>query len=128
MHTQRRPLSPHLQVYHFPLTVILSIMHRITGVLLVFGNAALVVWLVAVAGGVSTYDPMSAWFASVAGRLVLIAWSGMLYFHLCNGVRHLFWDAGQGFELRTVDATAVAVLAATAVLTTLTWWLFLEVV
>ncbi len=126
MHAHRRPLSPHLQIYRLPLTAVLSIAHRITGVLLALGNVALVAWLVAVVAGDPVYASVHAWFASVPGRSLLVAWSAMLYFHLCNGVRHLFWDAGQGFELRTVDVTAVAALAATAALTALTWWLFSE--
>ncbi len=126
MDAQRRPLSPHLQIYRFPLTVVLSITHRLTGALLALANVALVAWLVAVASddGV-VYETLHEWFASVPGRLLLIAWSAILYFHLCNGIRHLFWDAGYGFDLHTTDLSAVAALLATAVLTALTWWLFL---
>ena len=125
MHVHRRPLSPHLQIYRFPLTVVLSITHRLTGALLALANVALVAWLIAVASDDgSMYETLHGWFASVAGQLLLIAWSAILYFHLCNGIRHLFWDAGYGFDLRTTDLTAVAALLATAVLTALTWWLF----
>ncbi len=125
MHAPHRPLSPHLQVYRFPLTVILSIAHRMTGALLALGQVALIAWLVAVAAGRPVYESAHAWFASVPGQVLLITWSLMLYFHLCNGIRHLFWDAGHGFELRTVDITAVITLIAAAALTALTWWLFL---
>lgn len=125
MQTPRRPLSPHLQIYRLPLTAVLSILHRITGVLLSFGVVALVGWLTAVVSDAAAYQTAYAWFASTPGMLALVAWSAMLYFHLCNGVRHLFWDAGRGFELRTVDVTAVATLAVTAALTALTWWFFL---
>ena len=123
-HAQRRPLSPHLQVYHFPLTAILSIAHRITGALLALGNVVLVAWVAAVAVDARTYGWMHALFVSLPGRIALVAWSLMLYFHLCNGVRHLFWDAGWGFDTRTVDLTAIAALAGTVTLTALTWWLF----
>lgn len=126
MHAHRRPLSPHLQIYRFPLTVVLSITHRLTGALLALANVALVLWLIAVAlDDASMYETLHGWFASVPGRLLLVAWSAILYFHLCNGVRHLFWDAGYGFDLRTTDLTAVAVLLVTATLTALTWWLIL---
>ena len=125
MQTPRRPLSPHLQIYRLPLTAVLSILHRITGTLLALGVIALVAWLAAAASGDAAYQTVHAWFASTPGMLALVAWSAMLYFHLCNGVRHLFWDAGRGFELRTVDVTAVAALIVTAALTALTWWFFL---
>lgn len=126
MHAHRRPLSPHLQIYRFPLTVVLSITHRLTGALLALANVALVAWLIAVAlDSGAMYETLHGWFTSVPGRLLLVAWSAILYFHLCNGVRHLFWDAGYGFDLRTTDLTAVAVLLATAALTALTWWLIL---
>ncbi len=124
MHTQRRPLSPHLQIYRFPLTVVLSVAHRITGALLSLGAVALVAWLVAVAAGDLLYEPVYVYFASTPGQIMLVVWSAMLYFHLCNGVRHLFWDAGLGFDLRVVDLSAVATLAVTVLLTALTWWLF----
>lgn len=124
-HAHRRPLSPHLQIYRFPLTVVLSITHRITGALLALGNVALVVWLAAAAAGGGAYQTLHGWFASAPGTVALVAWSAMLYFHLCNGVRHLFWDAGRGFTLRAVDATSFATLAAAAALTAATWWWFL---
>lgn len=122
---RRRPLSPHLQIYRLPLTALLSISHRITGVLLSLGNIVLVAWLVAVALGGPAYDLLHGWFTSVAGIGALIAWSAALYFHLCTGIRHLFWDAGYGFEANTVDISSMAALAATAVLTVVTWWILL---
>lgn len=124
MHTPRRPLSPHLQVYRLPLTAVLSIAHRITGFLLALGVSALVVWLVTLAAGKPAYEEVHQFFASLPGQILLVAWSAMLYFHLCNGVRHLFWDIGHGFELRTVDISAVLALVVTALLTALTWQMF----
>lgn len=120
-----RPLSPHLQIYRLPLTALLSISHRAAGVLLSLGNVILVAWLVAIALGGSGYDMLHGWFISAAGIGALIAWSTALYFHLCNGIRHLFWDAGYGFEAKTVDASAMAALVVTAVLTGATWWILL---
>ena len=124
MQVSRRPLSPHLQIYRLPLTAVLSIVHRITGFFLSIGVAALVAWLAAVAMGGTTYEAVHACFASLPGQGLLVAWSAMLYFHLCNGLRHLFWDAGHGFELRIVDITALLALIATVALTILTWQLF----
>ena len=127
MYTDHRPLSPHLQVYRLPLTAVLSIIHRIAGVLLSLGNVALVVWLLAIVAGGSTYESLYMWFASIPGQIILIMWSAMLYFHLCNGIRHLVWDVGRGFELRIVDISAVAALFFTVILTALTWWFALGI-
>ena len=119
--TMERPLSPHLQVYRLPLTAVLSILHRMTGVVLSLGIVLLVIMCVALAVSESAYTAMMGLFGGWFGCAVLIAWTGALYLHLCNGVRHLIWDAGWGFELRTVDASAVTAIVATVVLTALTW-------
>ncbi len=117
----RRPLSPHLQVYRLPLTARLSILHRITGVGLAVGALVLVWWLVAAATSDGAYATVSAVLRSPIGYLALFAWSVALWYHFCNGIRHLFWDFGKGFELPQVHASGKAVFAATAVLTVLTW-------
>ncbi len=120
---QQRPLSPHLQVYRLPLVALLSIGHRITGVLLSLGYVVFIAWLLAVASGGPVYEQMHGGFVSTPGTIAMIGWSAALYFHLCNGVRHLFWDAGYGFELQTADASGIATLIATVILTGGTWWI-----
>ena len=122
---QHRPLSPHLQIYRLPLVALLSIGHRITGVFLSLGYVALAAWLVAVASGGPVYELLYGWFASTPGTIAMVGWSAALYFHLCNGIRHLFWDAGYGFELQTADASGIATLIVTAALTGGTWWILL---
>ena len=121
MSTHDRPLSPHLQVYRPQLTSALSIFHRITGVFLALGTIVLVWWLVAAATGPDYFPLVQDWIGSWLGYLLLFGWSAALFYHLANGIRHLFWDAGYGFELETVYRSGWAVLIATAVLTILAW-------
>jgi succinate dehydrogenase / fumarate reductase cytochrome b subunit len=119
--THERPLSPHLQVYRPQLTSALSIFHRITGVALAVGTLVLVWWLVAAATGPDYFALVQDWIGSWLGYLLLFGWSAALFYHLANGIRHLVWDAGYGFELESVYRSGWAVLAATAGLTLLAW-------
>ena len=116
-----RPLSPHLQVYRLPLAAWLSITHRITGIGLTIGTVLLVYWIVSAAYGPDAYGAFTHFIGSPIGYLLLLGFSVALFYHLCNGIRHLFWDFGKGFELPQVHASGKAVFAATAVLTVLTW-------
>ena len=119
--TGHRPLSPHLQVYRPQITSVLSILHRIAGVVLALGIVPLVFWLTAVAGGGEAYARAYAALSSGFGQLLLFGWVLAFSYHLLNGIRHLFWDAGLGFELRQVYASGWAVLAGAAVVTVLVW-------
>lgn len=121
MTQDKRPLSPHLQVYRWQLTSVLSITHRGTGILLTLGTLLLVYWLLAIAAGPGAYESAQALLGSWLGKAVLFLWTLALYYHLCNGIRHLFWDAGFGFELKTVYASGMAVVIAAVVLTVVTW-------
>jgi succinate dehydrogenase / fumarate reductase cytochrome b subunit len=121
MTSLNRPLSPHLQVYRLPLVAILSITHRITGVALSAGTILLAIWLGSAAYGPEAYDQVSALLGSPIGLIILFGFSAAFYYHLCNGVRHLVWDVGQGFELATVRRSNVLVLIGAAVLTIGTW-------
>jgi succinate dehydrogenase / fumarate reductase, cytochrome b subunit len=116
-----RPLSPHLQVYRWQLTSVMSILHRATGVALSVGSIVLVWWLVAAASGPEPYDTFQRFIGSWIGLLLLFGWSVSLFYHLCNGLRHLWWDTGHGLDLRSVYASGWAVVAVTAVLTILAW-------
>ncbi|MEE9157315.1 MAG: succinate dehydrogenase, cytochrome b556 subunit, partial [Gammaproteobacteria bacterium] len=95
--------------------------HRGTGILLTLGTLLLVYWLLAIAAGPGAYESAQALLGSWLGKAVLFLWTLALYYHLCNGIRHLFWDAGFGFELKTVYASGMAVVIATVVLTVVTW-------
>jgi succinate dehydrogenase / fumarate reductase, cytochrome b subunit len=121
MQTDNRPLSPHLQVYRPQLTSVLSICHRAAGVLLAGGSLLLIYWLAAVASGPEAYATAQAVLGSLPARLLLFGWTLALFYHLGNGIRHLFWDAGKGFELRTAYASGYAVIASAVVLTLLVW-------
>ena len=121
MPVRARPLSPHLQVYRWQIGNTLSILHRLTGVALSIGIVALSYWLIALAGGSAAYGSAMHLFASPLGWLVLAGWTFAFMYHLLNGIRHLFWDAGFGFE-RAQRRTSgwVAVLGA-VVLTAGVW-------
>lgn len=118
----RRPLSPHLQIYKPEITSTLSALHRITGIGLGAGTLLLVWWLVAAATSDAAYAGVSWFMRSPIGWLLLFCWSVALWFHFCNGIRHLFWDFGFGFEKVEFHASGKAVVVATAVLTLLTWF------
>ena len=114
-----RPLSPHLQIYRPQLTSVLSILHRITGVALAVGTILLVYWLIATASGPEAFAAANGIIGSWIGLILLFGWTFALFFHLANGIRHLFWDAGLGFELKTVYASGWTVVVAAAALTLL---------
>ena len=121
MTTDPRPLSPHLQIYRWQLTSVLSILHRASGVALSLGTLLLVWWLVAAASGPGPYENVQWFLGSWVGLLLLFGWSLALFYHLCNGLRHLCWDTGHGLDLRSVYASGWAVLAGTALLTVIAW-------
>jgi len=121
MEARSRPLSPHLQVYKPQLTSVLSISHRATGVALAVGTLLFVWWLAAAAAGPEAYERAQGFMGSWFGMLLLFGWSFCLFYHLCNGVRHLFWDAGYGFELPDAYRSGWAVVGGACVLTVLTW-------
>lgn len=112
-----RPLSPHIQIYRPQLTSMLSISHRVTGLALAVGTPFLVWWLVAAATSPSAFAAAQAFFGSWIGLLLLFGWTLSFFFHLCNGIRHLAWDTGYGFDLPTAYASGLLVLVASGVLT-----------
>lgn len=116
-----RPLSPHLQVYRWQLTSVLSILHRITGIALSVGAILLVLWLGAAADGPGPYAGFQRFLGSWLGLILLFGWTVALFYHLCNGIRHLVWDTGRGLDLKSVYAGGWTVVAATAVLTVVAW-------
>lgn len=116
-----RPLSPHLQIYKWPLSMATSITHRASGLLLAAGSCALVFWLITAALGPDTYAIARGFFRSGAGIALLMLWSWSFFFHLCNGIRHLFWDSIRGFELPTAFASGLAAVLISAALTIVTW-------
>jgi succinate dehydrogenase / fumarate reductase cytochrome b subunit len=117
-HTIERPLSPHLGVYRMQINMAMSIVHRITGGALYFGTLLLAAWLVSAAIGEQAFNYVSGLFGSPLGLLILLGYTWALIHHLLGGLRHLIWDTGRAFDLKSVNAlcwlTIVASLAATA--------------
>lgn len=122
-HMQKRqmPRSPNIQIYRPQLTSVLSIVNRITGVVLSVCALALVVWLLAAAAGPGPYDVVQAALGSWIGQFLLAASTLAFFLHLCGGIRHLFFDAVQGFELRSIYRSGWVVAAASVLLTVLAW-------
>ena len=117
----RRPLSPHLQVYRPQITSVLSILHRMTGVALSAGTLLMAWWLVAAATSDHAYAGVSATMRHPLGLLVMFGWTASLWYHFGNGIRHLVWDAGHAYDLPSTHRGGWIVLAATGLLTLLTW-------
>jgi succinate dehydrogenase / fumarate reductase, cytochrome b subunit len=120
MPPSERPLSPHLQVYRPQTTSVLSILHRLTGVALTLGTLLLTWWLVSAVYGPDAFADAQAFVGSWFGQLLLWGFTFALFYHLGNGIRHLAWDFGWGFELSQVRASGLAMLAFAVVGTLLT--------
>ena len=116
-----RPLSPHLQVYRPQLTSMLSILHRATGIALAVGALYLAIWVLCSAASPQAYASFQGFNTSIVGRFVLGGWLFSAFYHLCNGIRHLFWDAGYGFELKDAYRSGWIVVAVSLVATVLSW-------
>jgi succinate dehydrogenase / fumarate reductase, cytochrome b subunit len=122
MTNRARPLSPHLQVYRPQITSVMSILHRISGIVLSFGAFVLAWWLLAVAQGGDAYARAGEYLVSPFGKLALFGFSFVLVYHLLNGIRHLLWDAGWGFKIPQVYRSGYAVVALTFVFTAAIWF------
>jgi succinate dehydrogenase / fumarate reductase cytochrome b subunit len=117
-----RPMSPHLQIYRLPLTAYLSILgQRATGIGLAVGLVLLTWWVTAAAIGEGAYAVVASFIDHWFGRLCLFGFSAAISVHLCNGVRHLFWDAGMGFEIKDTERSNLVVLAVAGLLTAAIW-------
>ena len=116
-----RPLSPHLQVYRWPITMTMSILHRVTGAALYFGTLLLAWWLIAAAAGPAYFDVANAVFGSWIGRLVLFGYSWALIHHLLGGLRHFVWDFGVGLDRTTRMNLSRFTLIGSVALTLVIW-------
>jgi succinate dehydrogenase / fumarate reductase cytochrome b subunit len=120
-----RPISPHLTVYRRSMTMMMSITHRITGCALALGGFLVVWWFLAAARGPETFDPVNWLLSSWIGGLVMVGLLACLWYHFFNGIRHLVWDAGAGFDihgLRAANLTIVGAAAAMTVITLIIGW------
>ena len=122
---KERPLSPHLMIYKPQLTSIMSITHRITGAALATGSLLVVWWVVALASGPEQYAFAHTVLTSIFGQLVMFGFTVAVFYHLSNGIRHLFWDFGYNLTISAVHRTGYMVLVSTIVLTAVTWSLVL---
>ena len=116
-----RPLSPHLQIYRLPLPALLSITHRMTGVVLSTGTVLLALWLIALAQGPETFATAMMIISHPLGQIVLFGYSVALFYHMCNGIRHLNWDRGSGLEIEAVYRSGKITIAAAVCLTAALW-------
>ncbi|MDI9348399.1 MAG: succinate dehydrogenase, cytochrome b556 subunit [Candidatus Symbiobacter sp.] len=123
-----RPLSPHLQIYRWQLTSVMSILHRLAGIALSVGTVFLTFIVVALASGPESYALVQRIAANIFVQFGLFGWTLALYYHLCNGVRHLFWDAGYGFSLTSTYRSGYLVVGASLVLSILTWLVAFRVI
>ena len=125
MPARGRPTSPHLWIYRWQIGNSLSILHRFTGAALAAGLLALSYWFISLAGGPDSYAAATRLFASPLGLAVLLGWTFSFLFHLLNGVRHLFWDAGKGFERTPRHVSGwLAVLGAIALTVCVAAWVW----
>jgi len=122
MATRERPLSPHLQVYRWQITMVMSILHRATGIALVVGAFGLAWFLLMLSLGGDAADTAMQCVGSPLGLLFAFGFSLSLMFHLCNGIRHLLWDAGRGYDIPTVYKSGYTVFVLTFVLTAAIWF------
>lgn len=117
----KRPLSPHLQIYKLPLTAFLSIAHRATGVVNSMAIVLLVLLIASASGSPESYEFMSGIANSWFGKLVLFGFTLTLYYHMANGIRHLFWDVGLGLDLEIAKKSGNVCLVAAGVMSVITW-------
>ncbi|MGB5624875.1 MAG: succinate dehydrogenase, cytochrome b556 subunit [Woeseiaceae bacterium] len=122
MSNHGRPLSPHISIYRWPITMVLSILHRMTGIALSLGFIVLVAWLFDAASGPEAYSVFESVMGSLVGKLLLIGWSFAFFYHLANGARHLLWDTGRGMEIEEANRSSWVVLIGAIVLTAAFWW------
>jgi succinate dehydrogenase / fumarate reductase cytochrome b subunit len=113
---RQRPLSPFVTIYRWPVTMATSIIHRVTGTGLALGTVALAWWLIAIASGPETYQTFTSVASSWIGQIALFGFAWSLAYHLLNGIRHLAWDTGYGFNVKTADATGWLVIVLSVLL------------
>ena len=128
MATRERPVSPHLQVYRWQVQMVTSILHRATGIALAVGALYLATWVIYAAASPRAYALFQGFNASIVGRIILGGWLFSAFYHLCNGIRHLFWDAGYGFELKDAYRSGWIVVAVSLIATAVSWIVGLRLV
>ena len=123
MNDSKNPLSPHLQIYRWHISSLLSITHRISGVINLLALILIFFWLIFLSSGENNYESFLLIINSFIGKFILIGFTWSMSFHLLSGIRHLVWDLGYGFEIRTANITGVIVIISSLALTII-FWLF----
>ena len=121
MNPNDRPLSPHLSIYRWPVTMVSSILHRATGIAMAAGFIVFAFWLADAAAGPDAYAAFTGVMGSTFGRVLLAGWSWAFFYHLANGIRHLVWDTGRGLEKEQASASAWFVIVASVLLSVVFW-------
>ena len=120
---RERPLSPHLQVWRWHITMATSILHRATGVALYVGALIGAAWAISLAQGPDAYATFKHLLGSPLGKVMMFGLTVSFFYHLANGIRHLTWDAGRGLNVKTANATAIVVFAFTAAASVAVWFI-----
>ena len=123
MNDLKNPLSPHLQIYRWHISSLLSITHRISGVINLLALVLIFFWLIVLSFGESNYELFLLIINSFPGKFILIGFTWSMSFHLLSGIRHLFWDMGYGFEIKTANISGITVIIFSLILTII-FWLF----
>ena len=123
MNDSKNPLSPHLQIYRWQISSLLSIVHRITGILNLLGLIFISAWIFSAGLGENLYECFSFLLKSFFGKFILIGFTWSMSFHILSGIRHLVWDLGYGFEIKTANISGIIVIICSLVLTII-FWLF----
>ena len=123
MNDSKNPLSPHLQIYRWQISSLLSITHRICGVINLLALILIFFWLLVLSFGESNYELFLLTINSFIGKFILIGFTWSMSFHLLSGIRHLVWDMGYGFEIKTANASGIIVIISSLILTII-FWLF----
>lgn len=118
---KERPLSPHATIYKLGLPMILSFIHRLCGIALAVGIIPLIYWLYSISEGAESYSRFQSYSSHWLGQTILFCWTFALFYHLCNGIRHLFWDIGRGFEIKTLYTSGIVSVITAISLTLGTW-------
>ena len=121
MSDSKNPLSPHLQIYRWQISSLLSIAHRITGILNLLGLIFISAWISSAGLGENLFEYFSVFLKSFIGRFILIGFTWSISYHLLSGIRHFFWDLGYGYEIKTANISGVMVIVSSLLLTVLLW-------
>ena len=121
MNDSKNPLSPHLQIYRWQISSLVSIFHRITGIINVMGLIIICLWIGLLFFGESSYELINIFFQSYFGKLFVISFVWSYSFHLLSGIRHFIWDLGYGYEIKTANISGIIVILGSLVLTVLMW-------